>query len=132
MAKVSMLSPFTEHTCTVSAITVSPGPMSDPFTVVTAQSGNASYYYLVSIKDYLCTASNPPVINTIIAINNSTVRVNWTRPTMPNGIITVYTIRYVTDNNGGSMDVPYNGEQVNTSTTEVELLASRRFGDLLK
>ena len=33
---------------------------------------------------------------------------------MPNGIITVYTIRYVTDSDGisGNMNVPYNGEEV--------------------
>ena len=34
---------------------------------------------------------------------------------MPNGNITSYTIRYVTDSNGRSVDVPYNGDQVNTS-----------------
>ena len=41
MATVSMLSPFTEYTCTISALTVLSGPKSDPVTVVTAQSGNA-------------------------------------------------------------------------------------------
>ena len=65
--------------------------------------------------NYLSTASDPPIINTIITINNSTVRVTWTRPTMPNGNITSYTIRYVTDSNGRSVNVPYNGDQVNTS-----------------
>ena len=60
------------------------------------------------------TAPNPPVINAIIDINNSTVRVTWTRPTMPNGVIAVYTIRYVTDSDGisGNLNVPYNGEEV--------------------
>ena len=53
--------------------------------------------------------SNPPVINTIVDINSSTVRVTWTRPTMPNGIITTYTVTY---NNSMSMTVPYNGENV--------------------
>ena len=61
---------------------------------------------------YVSVAPNPPVINAIIAINNSTVHLIWTRPTIPNGIITVYTIMYFTDSNSGSMTVPYNGEEV--------------------
>ena len=59
-------------------------------------------------------ASNPPVINTVTAISSSTVRVNWTRPTTPNGIITTYTISYDTGSNIGSRSVPYNGEEVST------------------
>ena len=62
----------------------------------------------------MSTAPNLPVINTIIAINNSTVRVTWTRPTMPNGIITSYTIRYVTNSNIESENVPYTGGEVST------------------
>ena len=61
---------------------------------------------------YISVAPNPPVINAIIAINNSTVRVIWTRPTMPNGIITVYTIMYFTDSSSENMTAPYNGEEV--------------------
>ena len=33
---------------------------------------------------------------------------------MPNGIITSYTISYVTDSNSGSENVPYTGEEVST------------------
>ena len=33
------LSPFTEYSCTVSAFTVSPGPVSNSISVTTAQSG---------------------------------------------------------------------------------------------
>ena len=76
--------------------------------------------YLVTIAitynyydDFISVAPNPPIINTIIAINNSTVRVTWTRPTMLNGIITVYTIMYFTDSNSENMSVPYNGGEVN-------------------
>ena len=61
---------------------------------------------------YVSVAPNPPVINAIIDINNSTVRVIWTRPTIPNGIITIYTIMYFTDSNSENMTVPYNGEEV--------------------
>ena len=62
----------------------------------------------------LSTAPNPPIISAVTDINNSTVRVTWTRPTIPNGIITTYTIRYVTDSDGisGNMNVPYDGEEV--------------------
>ena len=61
---------------------------------------------------YISVAPNPPVINAIIAINNSTIHVIWTRPTMPNGILTVYTIMYFTDSNSENMTVLYNGEEV--------------------
>ena len=61
-------------------------------------------------------ASNPPVINTVTAISSSAVRVNWTRPTRPNGIITTYTISYDTNSNSGSRSVPYNGEEVSKTT----------------
>ena len=45
------------------------------------------------------------------------MRVTWTRPTMPNGIITVYYIEYSNESDGSFGDpversVPYNGEQV--------------------
>ena len=70
---------------------------------------NAYNYY----DDFISVAPNPPVINAIIDINNSTVRVTWTRPTMLNGIITVYTIIYFTDSYSGNMSVPYNGGEVN-------------------
>ena len=58
--------------------------------------------------------ANPPVINAVVNISSSVVRVNWTRPTMPNGIITTYTIRYVANSNSESMNIPYNGEEVST------------------
>ena len=64
---------------------------------------------------YICdclTASTPPAINTVTGISSSAVRVTWTRPTMPNGIITTYTIMYVVDGNNMNVNVPYNGEEV--------------------
>ena len=41
---------------------------------------------IVSIVPY------PPVINSVVGINSSAVRVYWTLPTITNGIITMYTI----------------------------------------
>ena len=72
---------------------------------------------------YMLAASTPPAINTIISISNSTIRVNWTRPTMPNGIITIYTVTYVVDgsSNNESMNVPYNGEEVSTIIVHVNI-----------
>ena len=43
---VDGLSPFTEYACTISASTVSPGPVSDPITVRTAQSGIAGSWFM--------------------------------------------------------------------------------------
>jgi len=63
----------------------------------------------VTTYNVLCTAPNPPVINATVNINTSTVRVTWIRPTMPNGIITIYTITY---NNSTNVTVPYNGTNV--------------------
>ena len=40
MGTINELSPFTNYTCTVLATTVMNGPMSDPITVRTAESGN--------------------------------------------------------------------------------------------
>ena len=37
MGRVSGLNPFTNYTCTVHAVTVSNGPMSNPVTVTTSQ-----------------------------------------------------------------------------------------------
>ena len=58
------------------------------------------------------TVPNPPIINEIINISVSIVNVIWSKPTMPNGIISSYTVRYVTDSNSGSMNVVYNGQDV--------------------
>ena len=113
---VSELNPFTEYTCTISAFTILPGPLSDPAVVTTAQLGNAksfsNYSCVFYYDNFISVAPDPPVINAIIAINNSTVRVTWMRPTMPNGIITFYTIMYFTDSNSENMSVPYTGEEV--------------------
>ena len=58
---------------------------------------------------WLSTAPNPPVIDEIVNISSRVVRVTWSRPTMPNGIITLYTVIV---NNSETVTVPYNGENV--------------------
>ena len=39
MEKLKDLKPFTSYTCTLHAVTVSDGPLSDPITVTTAEQG---------------------------------------------------------------------------------------------
>ena len=38
------------------------------------------------------TAPYPPVINSVVGISSSAVRVYWTEPNVTNGVITMYTI----------------------------------------
>ena len=63
----------------------------------------------VTTYNVLCTAPNPPVIDEVVNISTSAVRVTWISPTMPNGIITIYTITY---NNSTNVTVPYNRTNV--------------------
>ena len=59
------------------------------------------------------TAPSPPVINEVTAIDSTSVRVEWSIPTNPNGMLTIYTIMYNIE--GGSSrtnNVPYNGQLV--------------------
>ena len=39
METISNLTPFTNYNCTLHAVTVSDGPLSDPITVTTAEQG---------------------------------------------------------------------------------------------
>ena len=59
------------------------------------------------------TAPSPPVIDEVTAIGSTSVRVEWSIPTNPNGILTIYTIMYNIE--GGSnrtVNVLYNGQLV--------------------
>jgi len=58
------------------------------------------------------TVPNPPVIDDVTNISSSVVRVTWTRPTNPNGILLTYTITYVNNGDTRSQTVNYNGEEV--------------------
>ena len=61
----------------------------------------------------MTAAPSPPVINTVTAIDSTSVQVEWSIPTNPNGILTVYTITYSIE--GGvsmTISVPYNGRLV--------------------
>ena len=62
---------------------------------------------------YINSAPSPPVINAVTAIDSTSVQVEWSIPTNPNGMLTIYTIMYNVE--GGSsrtVNVPYNGQPV--------------------
>ena len=46
-------------------------------------------------------APDPPLINAVTAIDSTSVRVEWSIPTSPNGMLTIYTIMYNIE--GGSI-----------------------------
>ena len=76
------------------------------------------------ISMYMLSASTPPTIDTVTGISNSTIHVNWTRPTMPNGIITIYTVTHLVDGstNSESMNISYNGAEVRTIIIHVNIV----------
>ena len=46
METISNLTPFTSYNCTLHAVTVSDGPLSDPITVTTAEHGIKLVMYM--------------------------------------------------------------------------------------
>ena len=65
----------------------------------------------------MTAAPSPPVINAVTAINSTSVRIDWSMPTNPNGILTVYTIAYnVEDSNSRTVNILYNGQPVSSYT----------------
>ena len=65
-------------------------------------------------NSYDCSiAPSPIMINSVTGINNSAVRVMWTRPAVLNGILISYTIVYTVEGVSQSpVTVDYNGELV--------------------
>ena len=91
------------------------GPISYPITVATSEIGMLVSILAVMYLNFVMivsTVSNPPVINSVSPINTSTVRVNWTRPTMPNGKVIHYTIVYLIGFNSEEIRVPYSEQEV--------------------
>ena len=120
MGTVDELSPFTNYNCTVHAVTMTiVGSISDPIVVRTAEAGEMlvnKVVYNILMHTYMTTAPSPPVINAVTAIDSTSVRVEWSMPPNPNGILTVYTITYsIEGNNNRAINIPYNGQPVSTS-----------------
>ena len=61
----------------------------------------------------MTAAPSPPLINTVTAIDSTSVRVEWSIPINPNGILTFYTITYSIEIGvSTTVDVPYSGQLV--------------------
>ena len=117
MGTVDELSPFTNYNCTVHAVTMTiVGSMSDPITVRTAEAGEVlvnKVVYNILIHTYMTTAPSPPVINAVTAIDSTSVQVEWSIPSSPNGMLTVYTITYSIEGGDSiTVKIPYNGQPV--------------------
>ena len=64
------------------------------------------------------TVPSPPIINEIIALDSTSVRVLWSVPNNLNGILTIYTIVYsIEGGNNITVNVPYNGQLVSDYET---------------
>ena len=77
---------------------------------------------LANHSNVFSTAPNPPVINEVVNISDSSVCVTWTRPTMLNGIVTTYTISYTARSNSSSVTVPYNGQEVSIIILLIQII----------
>ena len=61
----------------------------------------------------ITVAPSPPVINAVTAIDSTSVQVQWSKPTNPNGILLIYTITYIIEGSGSvTVNIPYNGQPV--------------------
>ena len=61
----------------------------------------------------MTAAPSPPVINAVTTTDSTSVRVEWSIPTNPNGILTFYTITYSIESGvSTTVDVPYSGQLV--------------------
>ena len=121
MGTVDELSPFTNYSCTVHAVTMTiVGSISDPIVVRTAEAGEMLFnkvFYNILLHTYMTTAPSPPVINAVTAIDSTSVRIEWSMPTNLNGLLTAYTIAYNIegDNNiNRTVNISYNGQPVST------------------
>ena len=94
MTLVSDLSPYTNYTCSVFGHTrVGMGP---PITGIGLTDENSECSKMFSMLIYLLMYFSAPeqVQNiTITILNSSTVRVHWSNPLIPNGVITYYQLK---------------------------------------
>jgi len=108
---VTGLTPYTSYTCTLHAVTVSDGPNSDPVIVTTAEEG-AIFFHAIGIHIF-STAPSPPLLTAVIAINSTSITVQWSIPTELNGVLASYTIVYNAENDPEkTVIVVFNGELV--------------------
>ena len=96
---------YTNYTVTVSAYNdVGTGPTSDNRSQQTEQSGQLVYALLVHISHYICVSSEPGVVSNLMSSGSDVdqISITWNPPSIPNGIIIMYDIRYRDSDNGDS------------------------------
>ena len=109
------LTPYTNYTVTVRAYNdAGIGPTSNETIQQTVESGK--YTLIFSIKCSLCDLV-PGIVSDLQVINVGidAISISWNIPTIPNGIITVYEIRYRESNNNGLYNV------TNTTNTQYSI-----------
>ena len=90
------LRPYTNYTVTVSAYNdVGTGPTSDNRIQQTEQAGQLVYSLLIRVSYDLCL-SEPIVVLNLISSGSDVdqISITWNQPSIPNGIIIMYDIRY--------------------------------------
>ena len=113
METISDLTPFTSYNCTLHAVTVSDGPLSDAITVTTAEHGMYIDNQSIMLMILLYVVPTAPIIKNMTVIDSGSVYVEWNIPTETNGALTIYTISF-SDENGSVMSiiVPFSGQNV--------------------
>ena len=109
------LTPYTNYTVTVRAYNdAGIGPTSNETIQQTVESGK--YTLIFSITVLLCDLV-PGVVSDLQVINvgTDTISISWNISTIPNGIITVYEIRYRDSNNNGLYNI------TNTTNTQYSI-----------
>ncbi|XP_065904759.1 cell adhesion molecule DSCAML1-like isoform X2 [Dysidea avara] len=93
---VTRLTPFTTYDCSIViyARSITSGIMGNSVVVRTNEA-----------------ASSPPIITSVIAADTYSVRVNWMIPNRVNGVLSFYSITYVTDNGiKKKININFNGQ----------------------
>ena len=113
METIRNLTPFTSYNCTLHAVTVSDGPLSDPIKVTTAEHGMYIDDQSIMLIILLYVAPTAPIIKNITVIDSGSIYVEWNIPMETNGALTIYTISF-SDENGSVMSiiVPFSGQNV--------------------
>ena len=99
------LTPYTNYIVTVRAYNdAGIGQTSNETIQQTVESGK---YTLIFCNNCLLCDLVPGVVSDLQVINVgiNTISISWNIPTIPNGIITIYEIRYGQSNNNGSYNI---------------------------
>ena len=96
------LTPYTNYTVTIRAYNdAGIGPTSNEIIQQTVESGKYTLIIIFNISLFFYLV--PDVVSDLqlVSVGIDTISISWNIPTIPNGIITVYEIRYRESNNNG-------------------------------